>query len=314
MSGSLGIGIGLALLASVALNASYLLQHAGSSVTSTAITPRHPVATFRALLASPAWLAGAALGLLGWAMHIGALSRAPLSLVQAFVAGGLALTVPMASIGLGHRVTSRERRAAALMVVALVLLAIGLGGGRHSHAQPLVLAAWVAALVGGAAALTFFVRGPARSAGLGLAGGLLYGAADLCIKALTGVSSVVTSPWLPIAAVTTCAAFFAFQRGLQTGRPVTVIALMTAATNVTTIAGGFAIFGDPIGKTPLLAAAHGLAFALVGLAAWWLAPAQAALVGALVAEPVRARPTAEPRRGLPPALRRPADAASRSRG
>ena len=253
MSGTLGIGIALALTASVALNASYLLQHAGSSGSATAITPRHPIETFRSLLASPAWLAGAALGLFGWAMHIGALSRAPLSLVQAFVAGGLALTVPMASLGLGHRVTMRERRGAALMVVALVLL-------------------------GGAAALARAGRGPARAAALGIAGGLLYGAADLCIKALTGVASVAASPWLPIAALTTCGAFFAFQRGLQTGRPVTVIALMTAATNVTTIAGGFAVFGDPIGSSPPLAAAHALAFAMVALGAWWLAPAQAALV------------------------------------
>ena len=278
MSGTLGIGIALALTASVALNASYLLQHAGSSGSATAITPRHPIETFRSLLASPAWLAGAALGLFGWAMHIGALSRAPLSLVQAFVAGGLALTVPMASLGLGHRVTMRERRGAALMVVALVLLALGLGGGRHSHAHPLVLAAWVAVLVGGAAALARAGRGPARAAALGIAGGLLYGAADLCIKALTGVASVAASPWLPIAALTTCGAFFAFQRGLQTGRPVTVIALMTDATNVTTIAGGVAVFGDPIGSWPPLAAAHALAFAMVALGAWWLAPAQAALV------------------------------------
>jgi len=37
-------------------------------------------------------------GLAGWALHVGAMRDAPLSLVQAFVAGGLALTVPMAAV------------------------------------------------------------------------------------------------------------------------------------------------------------------------------------------------------------------------
>ena len=70
-------------------------------------------------------------------------------------------------------------------------------------------------------------------------------------------------------------AFFSFQRGLQDGRPVAVIALMTAATNAASIGGGFVVFGDPLGRTPALAAAHALGFALIGLAAWRLAPAQA---------------------------------------
>jgi hypothetical protein len=53
---------------------------------------------------------------------------------------------------------------------------------------------------------------------------------------------------------------------------------MTAATNVGSIAGAFVVFGDPLGRTPTLAAIHALAFALVLVAAWLLAPAQARLV------------------------------------
>jgi hypothetical protein len=56
--------------------------------------------------------------------------------------------------------------------------------------------------------------------------------------------------------------------------------LMTAATNVSSIAGAFVVFGDPLGRTPVLAAAHAVAFALVFVAAWRLAPAQAGLVEA----------------------------------
>ncbi|HEY7074214.1 MAG TPA: hypothetical protein VH418_02545, partial [Solirubrobacteraceae bacterium] len=60
----------LALAAAVALNGSYLLQHAGSVRTS-AIDPRRPVRTLAALLRSPAWALGAVVGVTGWALHIG---------------------------------------------------------------------------------------------------------------------------------------------------------------------------------------------------------------------------------------------------
>jgi hypothetical protein len=275
----LATGLALALGASVALNAGFLLQHAGSAARAP-ITPRHPLATIGTLLRSPLWALGAVAGLSGWALHVAALSRAPLSLVQAFVAGGLALAAPMAAIGLRHRLERRERAAIALMVLALVLLAAGLGReGRHAGFAAAGLAAYVAALVL-VAALLATARGVRRPAALGLAGGALYGAADLAIKALTGLTGgVLTSPWLAVAALTTLGAFFAFQRGLQAGRPLAVIALMTAATNATSIAGGFVVFGDPLGRTPPLAAAHALAFVLVGLAAWHLAPSQSRLAG-----------------------------------
>jgi hypothetical protein len=105
---------------------------------------------------------------------------------------------------------------------------------------------------------------------LGLAGGIFYGAADVAIKALTGVGPV--SPWLAVAAVTTVAAFFCFQRALQAGRAVPVIALMTGGTNLVSILGGFVVFGDPLGATPALAVLHTAAFAVVLVAASALAP------------------------------------------
>jgi len=280
---SVAFGLVLALGASVALNAGFVLQHAGAAH-APAITPRHPLATVRGLLRSPAWAAGAVAGFGGWGLHVAALSHAPLSLVQAFVAGGLALTVPMAALALGHRAGPAEKRAALAMVVALVLLSLGLRGGSRAAAfDPAVLAAYVAALALAAAALCAAVRGTRRAAALGVAGGLLYGAADLAIKALTGehgFTHVLGSPWLPVAGAFTIGAFFAFQRALQTGGAVVVIALMTAATNVGSIAGGFAVFGDSPGPGPSLAAVHVLGFALVVASAWRLAPSQAALTAA----------------------------------
>jgi hypothetical protein len=269
------VGVLLAVAAAIALNGSYLVQHVGSSRVA-AVDPRRPLRTLGGLLRSPLWSLGAVIGLSGWALHIGAMREAPLSLVQAFVAGGLAIAAPMAALGLRRRLARVETQAVAVMVVALALLSLGLHeGGAHAHFDGALLGAWVAGLAALAAILVLRAQGPRRALALGLAGGLLYGAADLALKALTGLSGagrIATSPWLLVAALATAGAFFAFQRGLQSDRPLAVIALMTAGTNVSSIAGAFAAFGDPLGRTPPLAAVHTLAFALVILAAWRLAP------------------------------------------
>src|SRR5690349_12487615 len=119
------IGCVLALAAAVALNASYLLQHVGSASLA-AVDPRHPVATLHALLRVPVWTCGAVLGLAGWGLHIGAMGHAPLSIVQAFVAGGLALALPIAALALRRPLARDELRAVALMAIALLALSLGL--------------------------------------------------------------------------------------------------------------------------------------------------------------------------------------------
>jgi hypothetical protein len=73
-------------------------------------------------------------------------------------------------------------------------------------------------------------------------------------------------------------AFFCFQRGLQTGAAVPVIALMTAGTNVAAILCGLLVLGDPLGRGVAGAVGHLLAFAAIGVAAWMLARSQARLV------------------------------------
>jgi hypothetical protein len=279
---ALATGLALALVASLALNGSFLLQHLGA-VAAPPVTPLRPIATVRGLLASSRWSAGLALGLSGWAMHVAALSRAPLSLVQAFVAGGLALTVPAARRWVGHRLAQLEGAAVVTMAAGLVVLSIGThAGASTSGFSSGVLALFLAGVTVLAGALVVAPLGIGRAEALGAAAGLLYGAADVAIKALTGeahhggATAVLTSPWLPAAAVATAGAFFAFQRGLQSGRAVPVISLMTAATTAVSVLGGFVVFGDPLGHSPLLVVVHLLAFVLVGVAAATLAPVASA--------------------------------------
>jgi hypothetical protein len=286
------IGLTLALLGSVALNASYLIQHAGSAA-APAIVFRHPVRTFVSLLRSRLWLAGGVLGISGWAISIAALTQAPLSLVQAFLIGGIALLAPVAVRVLGHRLTPREFAGISLVVVALLVLVVGRGTiGVHSEFHNRALGIYLIASVAAGACLLLFRQ--RRTQMLAAAGGVLYGAADVAIKALTGLASrhgiaaAATSPWLIATILASIGAFFCFQRALQSGRPMAVIALMTAGNNIVSIVGGLAVFGDPLGHRPAMVLLHVLAFALIVFAAWLLAPAQAAV--AAPAPPPAGRP------------------------
>ena len=281
---TLAVGLVCALVASVALNGSFLLQHVGSASVE-AVTPLHPLRTLRGLLSAPAWTAGAALGMLGWGLHVIALTRAPLSLVQAFVAGGVALTVPVARWWMARPIGRYEVVAVVALAASLAILGTDVAGSaagwRLSGAE---LGGFLGATAGVSVALAAAGAAAARPALMAAASGLLYGGADVAIKVLTerfsagGLGAVMGSVWLPVAAGLTVLAFFAFQRSLQSGRPVTAIALMTAGTYVLSIGGGLAVLGDRLGHGTAVTALHALALAVVVCAAGALAGSQADLV------------------------------------
>jgi hypothetical protein len=285
MTAQLLIALGLALLSSIALSAGFLVQHLGAR-DAPRITLRRPAASLRGLLASRVWLAGTALGVAGWALYVLALTRAPLSLVQAFSAGGLALAVPLAARVTRAPLAAAERRAVLVMVVALVALALGTGPSATAIVTAAAVVAFVAAATVAAAAFAAAPAGQRRGHGLGVAAGILYGMADAATKGATnalhagGVVAALLSPWVVLIAVATALAFFCLQRGLQIGPPLPVIVLMTAATNLVAVAGGLVVFAEPLGASTAASALHVLAFGLIGAAAWRLSAAQARLVPA----------------------------------
>ena len=274
------LGLGLAVVGSVALNGSYLLQHAGSRA-APALSLRRPVATLAGLLRSRWWLVGAVMGLVGSVLHVAALAHAPLSLVQAFAAGGLALTVPVAARAFDERLGRSELLAVAVLIAGL--LALGLGADSPVAdavpARALAFAVVIATLGAGALAMLRVARRRAHL--LGAAGGVLYGASDAATKAVTmthgGVPAALLSPWLGVVVVLCVAAFACFQRGLQIGPAVPVIALMTGATNAVAIVLGLVVFDEPLGATPVFAGIHAVAFVLAVAAGLALASAQGRL-------------------------------------
>ena len=86
---------------------------------------------------------------------------------------------------------------------------------------------------------------------LGAASGIIFGASDISIKALTGIVGAhgvlgLASPWLALTLLASVVAFFASAKSFQEGDAVPVIAITTATANISSIAGGILVFGDPL--------------------------------------------------------------------
>jgi hypothetical protein len=110
---------------------------------------------------------------------------------------------------------------------------------------------------------------------LGAAAGILFGVSDVAIKALTGmdgVMGVLLSPWLAVTVIASVIAFYASARGLQDGEAVPVIAATSTAANVSCIAGGILVFGDPMPGDAVGLVVQGAAFLLVIVAALLVPP------------------------------------------
>ena len=114
-----------------------------------------------------------------------------------------------------------------------------------------------------------------------MAAGALFGVSDVAIKDLTHADGPVhglVSPWTLTALLAGTIAFFASARSLQVGPGVEVIAFTSVAANLTAIAGGILVFGEPIGSGPLAITARVVGFCLV-IAGAALMPAHHAEAG-----------------------------------
>ena len=295
---AIAIGLTLALAASIAQGAGFLCQHV-TAAERPPVSLRRPIRTVVSMLGSGWWRVGLLFAVTGFLLHLGALALAPISLVQAFVAGGLALVAPIAARAFHHRLTTAERRAVPLMAASLATLALGIA----SPARPLAfdhtsLALYLGFLLVVATLLSPAARTPFRQSAL--AAGLFYAALDSATKGLAdearsgGIAPALGSPFLLVAVGAAIAAFFCFQRALQLQRPVAAIAVMEAGATGGGVLAGFVAFGDPLGATPAIDVLHLAAFIGVGIAAWILAPAQVRLAEPAEATRSPAAPVAAP--------------------
>jgi hypothetical protein len=275
-------GILLALLCALATNVGFLYKHRGACA-APAVDVRRPLSSAKALFASPLFSIGWAIGTGAWVFHVAAMSIAPLSLVQAVLAGGMVMLAIMAERLLGCSIGRRQWIGLALTAGGLMLLGFTLPAVHGADSRFSIPGAIVfeAVLV---TAGTLLIMGPSLGAPqhhhgymMGAASGILFGVSDVAIKAISGLvgSSGVgglLTPWTVICVLASVAAFYSSAKGLQDGDAVPVIAVTGTAANMAGIVGGFIVFGDPLPGNTVSLVIQCFAFALV-LGAAWLMPA-----------------------------------------
>jgi hypothetical protein len=270
MSVSVEIGLLLALATALTSIVGFLLKGRGA-VESPPVDPRKPVSTSLALFRSRPYTIGIIVATGSWGLHVAALALAPISLVQTVIAGGLALLTVVADRVFGYSVTRREWIGVGLTALGLAVLAgtmSGVGADRHSDYAAGTLATYVA-VVGGAGVLAAFAGGRTPFGGpiLAVSAGLLWGASDVSIKALSGHLDNGALGWIhPLALVILVASLIGLAvsaRSLQVGDAVPVIALTSATANLCTISAGPVVFGEPLPSHPLALAVRVIAFVVV---------------------------------------------------
>lgn len=272
---SVQLGLLLAVATAVASLVGFLLKHRGA-VASPDVDWRRPLSSSLQLFRSRTYALGMGVAMLSWALHVGALSLAPISLVQTVIAGGLVLLTVLANRSFGHEVTQREWLGVAMTAVGLAFLAATVGNtGDSAHSD--FTSATLAIFVGGLAAVgtAAAVAGWQTRAGaslVALSAGLLWGASDTSIKGLSGELDdagigVLIHPLALVILLLSLYGLLVSTRSLQRGRAVPVIAITSAAANVVTIAAGPIVFGEPMPAGTAGVAVRLFAFALVVAAA-----------------------------------------------
>jgi len=271
---TLQIGILLALLCAFASNLGFLYKHRGAC-TACKVDVRHPFRTARSLWSQKWFAIGMGVGASAWLLHVAAITLAPLSVVQVVLSGGVVLLAVMAERLFGLAIGPRQWWGLAMTAAGLILLGVTLpeSDGSHSTFSEPAMIAFQAALFGLGALLVMSPRlgAPGHHHGILLAAacGILFGVCNVGVKALTGIVAddgvlgVVLSPWTWVSVAASITAFYASARSLQDGDAVPVIAITGTAANITCIAGGILVFGDPMPSTALGIVLQATAFVLV---------------------------------------------------
>jgi drug/metabolite transporter (DMT)-like permease len=271
---SLSVGVGLicALLSALGTNLAFLFKYKGA-VAAPDVDMRHPLRSAADLFRSKWWSIGWGVAAGAFALHVAALTLAPISSGQAVLAGGLVFLAVLAERFFGFELGRRQWIGIGLAAVSLGLLTLtgGGGGGAHSGYSLAGMIVFESIAVGVGVILVvshLTERIPVqRGVLLGIAAGLGFGISDVAIKALSGDLDSgpigLLSPWSVVIVTAAVFSFFASARSLQIGDGVAVIAVTSVAANLSTIVAGLAVFGDRLGNDALVVGVRVAAFALI---------------------------------------------------
>jgi hypothetical protein len=273
---SVEIGLLFALATALTSVVGFLYKRRGA-LESPAVSVRQPVRSSLALFRSRWYVLGMAIAMASWGLHVSALALAPISIVQSVIAGGLVFLTVIAERCFGIEVTRREWTGVIVAALGLTFLAAtldGVGDSAHAHYSTATLVPYVGGLAALGIALSASAgrRGIPAASGLAVAAGLLWGGSDVSIKALSGALhgsgvAVLVHPLALVILTLSLIGLSVSARSLQIGPGVAVIAATSAAANLTTIAAGPIVFGEPLPADAFGLVVRLLAFVLVVIAA-----------------------------------------------
>ena len=238
------IGLSLAFASALVTNTAYSLEH-DVAAAMPPLSPRRPFRSVRLLVRNRHWMLAFGGETAGWLLYVAALRLAPLALVQAVTASGVAVLAFVTARGHPGRLSRGERVAVLLALAGLVMLALSLLGRsapENQHPPLLGVVIWLAACAGGAMFLIVARVPVARAAALGLASGLLLADGDVSAK-LIGFGGGWLLALLPLVAAYGIGTSV-LQSAYQRGDALTAAGTATLVTNAVPIAAGFVLFGE----------------------------------------------------------------------
>ena len=237
------VGLVVAFVSAMAVNWAFSVEHDAAASMPT-FSWRRPKEFVTRLLTNKRWLIGISTEIVGWLGYLLALALAPIALVQAVGASGIAVLALATARGHLDRLPRREQIAVVVALVSLVLLSFSIYGTTQTDERPagVPVVIWLAGSIG--ASLTLIARGfgLARGPALGIAAGLLFSAGDITVK-LVVYGDI---RFIAIMGMVVCYTLgsFVLQAAFQHSDALTAAGLATLAMNALPIAAGFLLFGE----------------------------------------------------------------------
>jgi hypothetical protein len=248
-------------VSAIAVNWAYTKEHDAVGALPP-LSPRQPLLAARTLGQTRPWLVAFGAETVGWLMYVAALHLAPLALVQAVGAAGIAVLAMLEAQGHPSRLPRHEQLAVALAIAGLVLLGLSLPSHQPGDHAPHVAEAalWLGATAGVAAALSVMRVRFSYAATLGFAAGLLFAGGDISAK-LVSFGGAWFLTVIPLIAYYGLGSI-QLQAAFQHGDAVTAAGVATMTTNAVPIAAGIVLLDEqlPSGASRVLRIA---AFALL---------------------------------------------------
>ena len=205
-------------------------------------------------------------------VHVAAISMAPISLVQAVLAGGAVCAAVMAQRIFGDEVEPRQWLALLLGGAGLALLVLTVPNFHSTHSGFSLGA--ILGFEGGLALLAAALVSCHRSGRLAAyadvtlaaVAGLLFALGGIAIKGITGAGGdtiAILAPCFRVAAIVVCGilAQYTAAAALQRGGAIETIGVMGLVANGLQVVGGVLVFGDPLSSHPLGLVLQAFAFA-----------------------------------------------------